>query len=568
MQNKKNFKKINIALAVLLSIVLVFTARAYALTKERFDPMTVYGPRLDKICMVIIKNSDTQVLAAEKGEIDIVSDIVLPSDIDRLSRNTNFSMSLARGYHAFFLLLNNKTYPFDNKFVRQAAACAIDKDNIVRTIYSGYCEPINTWLPPVSIWALPEASRSVYSPKDAKDKLKALGYSWSLTGTLISPDGKPMPKIKLLTPMASVAPTTAELAEQIADCLYRVGFPVEVEPMDFSAMISKLDRKEYSMAVLAWGLGQTPESLYSFYHSEMDKPGGNNLTGTNNKELDAALSELRFAPSKQAAKKASDKAQRMLADIVPSVPIYSRFSVAAVSRGWKNILKTDKITADNMWTLMMTEPKDGTKRPLYMVLADEPRNLNPFTATTAYSWQILGMVYEGLIGTNPLTLENMPALASSWEIKTKGQGEKASTDMYFNIAKGLKWNDGSPITAHDIKATIDFIKINQIPRFFDSVKDIKSVTVINDHKLTVHAKGASYWHLSRTGGLPCMPKQVIDGIKDWQNWNPLDKSKKYGSYGLVGSGPFMIDEYRQGEYVMMKKNPYYRLLSNHGGNNR
>ena len=546
---------------IFISALLFFAVPASLFAGEPFDPSNVYGPRTDKLCMLIIRNSDAQIMAAERGELDIISEIVRPSDIERLSRNTKFQMSLARGYHAFFLLLNNQKAPWNDKYVRQAAAEAIDRNNIVRTIYSGYCEPINSWLPPVSPWSLPESGKTIFNREKAREKLKSRGYSWNIKGILVTPDGKTLPPLKILTPLANVAPTTAEMAEQIADSLRAIGFPVESEPMDFSAMIAKLDRKDYSMAVLAWSMGRNPDSLYSFYHSSMIVDGGYNVTATNDKRLDEALLHLRFAKDKQAAKAASDKVQRLLADLVPSVPIYSRFSVAGVSRLWKNILTTDKITVDNVWTLMMAEPKDGRSRPLNMVLPDEPRNLNPFVASSAYSWQVLGLIYDSMVGMNPFTLEDMPALAESWKVKTVGRGNEARTELVFQIAPGLRWNDSTPLTAADVKATIDFLHKNKIPRFFDSVKNVDAVTV-SGNTLTVKMKGVSYWYLDNIGGIGCMPKRVLDRITDWQNWNPLDRSGKSGPVGLVGCGPFMLEEYRPGEYVMMKKNPYFRMLKN------
>ncbi|MEG1798754.1 MAG: ABC transporter substrate-binding protein [Synergistaceae bacterium] len=553
----------NIKKTIIFTVVMLLASANCVFAAEQFNPLNVYGPRADKICMVIIRNSDAQVLAAERGDLDIISDITRPSDIERLSRDPKLQMSLARGFHAFFLLLNNQKAPWNDKYVRRAAAEAIDRNNIVRTIYSGYCEPINSWLPPVSPWALPESSKIIFDRDAARQKLKSRGYTWNLRGILVAPDGKTMPPIKLLTPLAHVAPTTAEMAEQAADSLRAVGFPVDVEPMDFSAMIAKLDRKDYSMAVLAWSMGRNPDSLYSFYHSSMSVDGGYNVTGIKDKTLDAALEKLRFAKDKKAAEAASVKVQKMLADLVPSVPIYSRFSVAAVSRSWKNVLTTDKTTADNMWTLMMAEPKDGRMRMMNMVLAEEPRNLNPFVASSAYSWQVLGMIYEGMIGTNPFTLEDMPALAKSWNVKTVNVGKKEQTELTFRIAEGLKWSDGTPLLASDVKATIDFLRKNKIPRFFDSVKDVVSVSV-NGGTLTVRMSGVSYWYLDNIGGLPCFPKAVLDKISDWQNWNPMDKSGKSGPIGLIGSGPFVFDEYRPGEYVMMKKNLRYRMLNNKG----
>ena len=85
---------------------------------------------------------------------------------------------------------------------------------------------------------------------------------------------------------------------------------------------------------------------------------------------------------------------------------------------------------------------------------------------------------------------------------------------------------------------------------------------VSGNTLTVKMKGVSYWYLDNIGGIGCMPKRVLDRITDWQNWNPLDKSGKSGPVGLVGCGPFMLEEYRPGEYVMMKKNPYFRMLKN------
>lgn len=545
-----------LALYLLLLLGLASAARG----TERFDPADVRGPKIEKLCMVIVANADAQILAAEKGELDMVSEVARPSDINRLSCDPNLEMSLARGFHAFFLLLNNKIAPWDDKIVRQAAAQAIDRNSMVRSIYSGYCEPINGWLPPVSPWALPESTRNIFSREAAREKLRSRGYAWNLAGKLVTPKGTALPKIRLLSPLARVAPTTAEMAEQIADSLNAVGFDVEVEPMDFSAMIACLDRKDYSLAVLAWSMGRNPDSLYSFYHSSMDVEGGYNVTGVADAELDAALARLRFAPDRASAEKASEEAQRLLSDLTPSIPIYSRFSVAAISKGWKNVLSTEKITADNIWTLMMAEPKEGPMRVLNMALAEEPRNLNPFAASTAYSWQVLGMIYEGLIGSDPFTLEDIPSLAASWEVETLGDGEGRHTELLFRLKKGLLWNDGTPVTAQDLKATIDFVHKNEIPRFFDAVKDVAETEALNDLELRVRMKGVSYWYLDNIAGLPYMPKAVVDGIKDWQNWDPLDKSGASGPFGLVGAGPFRLLEYRRGEYVMLERNPYFRML--------
>jgi peptide/nickel transport system substrate-binding protein len=323
-----------------------------------------------------------------------------------------------------------------------------------------------------------------------------------------------------------------------------------------------MDRKEYSLAVMAWSMGRNPDSLYSFYHSSMDVEGGYNVTGVSDPELDRALYALRFAKDRQEAEENSRRAQELLADIVPSVPIYSRFSVSAVSKSWKNILSTPRMTADNLWSLIAAEPVKGKMRTLNMLLAEEPRNLNPFVAATAYSWQVLGMIYDTMVGTDPWTLEDAPSLAESWDVRTAGTGENLHTEIDFKLRKGVLWNDGTPFTARDVKATIEFIQKNQIPRFYDATKDVAQVTVHGDYALTVKMNGTSYWQLDNIGGMLCMPKHVLDKISDWQTWDPTGKGADSIPHGLVGTGAVTYDEYRAGEYVMMKRNPYYRLLTN------
>lgn len=541
--------------SALLCIALLAHVHAAA-AEATFDPETAAGPAIEQICMVIVASPDSQVLAAEKGEIDILSDIARPSDINRLSLSPGLNMTLARGFHAFFLLMNNAAPPWNDPAVRRAAAMSVDRNNMVRNIYQGYCEPINSWLPPVSPWAAADGSRNIFDRAGAWRVLREAGYKKNFAGRLLMPDGSPMPRMKLLAPLARVAPTTAEMAEQIAASLNAAGFDMEVESIDFSALIARLDRKEYSLSVLAWNMGRNPDSLYSFYHSSADVPGGYNLTGIHDAALDAALDRLRFAPDKESAAAAAAESQRLLAELVPCVPVYSRFSVAAVSTAWENVISTDKITADNVWTLMLARPRGGAMRTLTIALAEEPRTLNPFTASSAYSWQVLGQIYEGLIGTNPFTLEDMPGLAESWNVAVEGEGKEAHTVLTFRLRPGLRWNDGTPLTARDLKATIYFLRGNKVPRFFDAVKNVVGAEAPSDRDLKVTMTGVSYWYLDNVAGLPFMPESVLARVTDWENWNPLDTAGP----GLVGAGPFALEEYRPGEFVTMRRNPHYWRL--------
>jgi peptide/nickel transport system substrate-binding protein len=241
--------------------------------------------------------------------------------------------------------------------------------------------------------------------------------------------------------------------------------------MDFSVMLSRMDRHDFDAVVHAWSLSRDPDSLFSFYHSSMNVQGGYNVSGMSDPELDKALLELRDAPDEITARGAASEAQILLSELVPAVPIYSRYSVAAVNKGWNGIYISEKVTADNFWTLAEMTPSDGKMRPVYWALPEEPRSLNPMSASSAYDWMVMGHVYDTLMSVNPDTFEDIPWLASEWKVSNEG----GKTVLEFRIRDGVKWHDGKPFTADDVIRTIEFMKESEPPRYYDSVKDIESI---------------------------------------------------------------------------------------------
>jgi ABC-type transport system substrate-binding protein len=66
----------------------------------------------------------------------------------------------------------------------------------------------------------------------------------------------------------------------------------------------------------------------------------------------------------------------------------------------------------------------------------------------------------------------------------------------------------------------------------------------------------SYWNLHNIGGLPIMPKHILDGVEDWKVWQP-SREKHPDAPGLtrlIGTGPFVFSEYRPGDFVYFKRN--------------
>ncbi len=125
----------------------------------------------------------------------------------------------------------------------------------------------------------------------------------------------------------------------------------------------------------------------------------------------------------------------------------------------------------------------------------------------------------------------------------------------------MEWHDGTPLTAADAAFTYETLRKNAVPRYFDNVDNIETVETPDDHTLRVTMKNVSFWHLHRVGGIPILPRHVIEKVTDWRSWLPASEKhpSDTGLTGLVGTGPFVFREYRPGEYVRLSGNERFWL---------
>ncbi len=402
--------------ALFLSAVLLALCSAPR-AEASFDPEAFAGPKIQDLYLVIIRDPDAKLLALDRGKVDILGDLHRPVDVDALSKNPAVDLSLASGFHGFFLGFNVRTFPWNSLELRRSAWQALPRERMVRDLFAGYAEPLATFLPPVSPYFEPDVTAYPHDPEAARKRLAGAGWTWVPTAFSSRPTaGKSLPR-------NSSAPRRPRAHHGGDRCAHgrgpdRQGIRCRRSPWilhhDFP-----LDERDFQMYVLAWQMTRDPDSLYAFYSSKMDIRGGYNMPGISDPALDEVLDRLRFAPDETAARAAASEAQKLHSDLVPVVPVYSRYTISAVSKQWKGTLVTDRVTADNTWSLLAMEPASGPKRPLYLVQADEPRALNPFTSSSAYDWQVLGLIYDSLIAVDPYTLETIPWLAESWTIGTE-----------------------------------------------------------------------------------------------------------------------------------------------------
>jgi peptide/nickel transport system substrate-binding protein len=542
------------------TLALLLLSLMAALPAWAIDVESLRGPRLEELYFVIVRDSDAQLLALERGTTHLVTDLIRPVDIERLARRDDVVLSLTPAFHMMEMGFNLRRSPWDRQELRQAIASVIDREGIVRDLFGGYALALETFLPPISPYFEEQVPRFGHDVDEARNLLARSGWSWDGSNRLVDPSGAPLKPVRLLSPLAQVSPTTAELAQRLALAMESLGLPVTVDPLDFPVLVERLNSHDFDLFLLAWSLTRDPDNLFSFFHSSMDVKNGYNIPGLRDAGLDAILERLRFAPDETAARQAASEAQKALAELVPVIPLYSRYSVTAHSKAWTGFIASEKVTPDNLWSLLSIEPAQGPMIPFRWNLGEEPRNLNPLAAGSAYDWQILGLLYESLLSVDPYDLSDRPGLAESWTLERIGEEDKRATRLTFRLRPDLFWHDGKPLTARDVAFTLERLKALEVPRFFDSVRDMASVNSPDERTVVVTMDQVSFWHLHNIGGLPILPAHILEKVDSWRDWQPATTDHGEGLTELVGSGPFVFREYRPGQYVRLTRfDRYWRL---------
>jgi peptide/nickel transport system substrate-binding protein len=174
-----------------------------------------------------------------------------------------------------------------------------------------------------------------------------------------------------------------------------------------------------------------------------------------------------------------------------------------------------------------------------------PDDFNPFEMTTGISYSVLWMTYEFLITPGPENMEPHEQLASSWE------PSEGSTVWTYHLVRDSVFHDGVPVTAHDVAFTFNLIKDNDVEcgMFASYVKNITSVIATDDYTVVFTLNGPRADMECLT--VPILPEHLWSTIPTTELANVDMFDESVFPNGPVGSGPFILKEYRRTERLVI-----------------
>ncbi len=305
----------------------------------------VVGNRVERLVFVEVAGDEDAEAAFAAGTLDVW----LPDAPPRRHENARS----IPGTRVGLLVWETEKEPFARKKVRQGIAAALDPALIGASLGPG-AVPLQSFLPP-GIWARREGPPLLGGNREAARKLLAAGgWPKGFTPTLLVPD--------LPGPV-----NPPQVAESIATALGGANVPIvtRVEPLDTVRALTQAG--DYDMALVEASLegGDPHLFLYPLSTTEGATKGPNalNVSFYRNPRLDDLLiraSQLAFRPQRQAL---YARAQALMADELPWLPIYVRLRWAVVRPGVGG-LRLQPTGFHQLDTLTVDEPAvQGSRAP-------------------------------------------------------------------------------------------------------------------------------------------------------------------------------------------------------------
>lgn len=224
-------------------------------------------PYLDEIVFLFVGNEDAQVIRFQAGETDVINRLSAPNFKALSSLRNARSFILAEAgpsleVNFLFFNLNDlsgkalsqvakKQEWFQKAAFRKAVSAALDRESIVQLVYQGRGVPLESSMTPGNkIWGPSKMAAPMKSVDRARALLRDAGFQWTSDGRLKDANGVP---VEFTIAVSSSSAERTKMATLIQDDLKQIGIRVQVVPLEFRALLSRvLDTKDYEACILGF----------------------------------------------------------------------------------------------------------------------------------------------------------------------------------------------------------------------------------------------------------------------------------------------------------------------------
>jgi peptide/nickel transport system substrate-binding protein len=260
------------------------------------------SPKNEETVVKVVPNASDRLLLLKSGDVDIVRGIAF-KDLKGLEGQPGIKLLNYPTTEFWWMGMNAKVPPFDNKLVRQAVAWAFPYQDIIDNVWYGYADPMTSSIPD----GMPTHDGSFWPYKTDVEKAKQLlaeaGY----------PDGF---ETRIMGDPSNVEDSASEV--WIQSGLEKAGIKVTVDKQAEAAFNDTLfSKRDMPLFLFNW-ISYVNDPFYNaFWLHKSD--AGTNFSNFGTPRLDELIATGMFEPDPAKREAMSKEVQQIWADEVPWV---------------------------------------------------------------------------------------------------------------------------------------------------------------------------------------------------------------------------------------------------------
>ena len=215
------------------------------------------------------------------------------------------------------LWLNTDDPILADRNVRLGLAHAMNIDLLLSTVLRGDYERLKTHHDGYWDYSNPNIQPREFDLQKADEYLDASGFPNRGPDGIRMRDGQRL-ALRVVYSTQEHTPRLVLLREEAK----KAGIELNLQLLDSSAAFKQILEKQHQVAWMAWGIGLTPR-FWQHYHSEnAHKPQTNNITNTDDPQMDALIMEYRAATNRETRVRLAHQLEQMVHESGVFIPTY------------------------------------------------------------------------------------------------------------------------------------------------------------------------------------------------------------------------------------------------------
>ncbi len=176
---------------------------------------------------------------------------------------------------------------------------------------------------------------------------------------------------------------------------------------------------------------------------------------------------------------------------------------------------------------------------IVVVVDAPPRTMHPNGSDADCNLSVMANFFDGLLQRKGPEGNLAPALAVRYE-------HPDLLTWKFYLRKGVKFHNGNPFTAEDVKFSFERLSNPEVSEFINTGKSIASIDIIDDYTVVIKTKEPIQWFANNLHQIYMMDKESTE-------------ARDQAEVGVkpIGTGAYKFVEWVKGSYLKMAANEDY-----------